>query len=268
VLTVSGNGFDPHRNNNFGVYVVFGPKSANYWTNANAFGAAKWVHPGAAASGGQDVLRPDGSFRTTLNVSAKYRDGDGKSIDCTATPCYVLTFAAHGVPDRSQDTTTRVTFAAPVAPPTTPPPTTTPPQHSSTVAPAPPRAVSSAAVPPGGTPSSISLPTSIPAQASGAFPGTATAPTGTAAPSPQGTTAIPSASPTEPTASTTTSTVTTSAPDEQTLQAELAANSARHNDSSGTTGWLPWTVGIAAIGAAGTGGVLLRRRHLADRRKS
>ncbi|MDX6740280.1 hypothetical protein [Actinocorallia sp. A-T 12471] len=110
-VSISGSGFDAKANNGFGVYVVFGPKPANYHLDANLFGAAKWVHTGGAGGGaGQAEMKADGSFSVTLSVQARYTDGNGKKVDCTVTKCYILTMAAHGVPDRSQDTSTPVSF--------------------------------------------------------------------------------------------------------------------------------------------------------------
>ncbi len=110
-VTISGSGFNATANNGFGIYVVFGPKKANFSQDANAFGAARWVHvKGGGAGPGQALLSKDGSFSTTLSVKARYTDGNGSEVDCLKTPCYILTFAAHGSPDRSQDTTTPLTF--------------------------------------------------------------------------------------------------------------------------------------------------------------
>ncbi|GAB2854146.1 hypothetical protein GCM10022221_62180 [Actinocorallia aurea] len=110
-VSISGSGFDAKANNAFGVYVVFGPKPADYHLDANLFGAAKWVHVGGAGGGaGQAEMTASGGFDVTLSVRARYTDGNGKKVDCTVTRCYVLTFAAHGVPDRSQDTSTPVSF--------------------------------------------------------------------------------------------------------------------------------------------------------------
>ncbi|URM96678.1 WxL domain-containing protein [Actinomadura madurae] len=110
-LAVRGSGFDPTANNRFGVYVVFGPKRDDYATNANAYQASKWVHLGATPSPGQDVMNADGTFDITLpGIKAAYTDGDGNHVDCLTTRCYVITMAAHGVPDRSQDSFTPVTF--------------------------------------------------------------------------------------------------------------------------------------------------------------
>ncbi|TDB93945.1 WxL domain-containing protein [Actinomadura sp. 7K534] len=110
-LTVSGSGFNPDANNGFGVYVVFGPKNADYATNAGTFQVSKWVHKNGAPSPGQDKMNADGTFNVTLpGVKAQYTDGNGVFHDCLKTQCYVITMAAHGVPDRSQDTFTPVTF--------------------------------------------------------------------------------------------------------------------------------------------------------------
>jgi hypothetical protein len=110
-VTVSGSGFSATANGGVGIYVVFGPKKANFHQDANVFGAARWVHPKGAGGGpGQAALSQDGSFSTTLSVKAQYTDGNGTKVDCLKTQCYVLTFAAHGSADRSQDTATPVTF--------------------------------------------------------------------------------------------------------------------------------------------------------------
>lgn len=111
-ITVTGSGFDPSKNNGFGVYVAFGPKSGDDWyLNANAFQATKWVHKNASGSAGQAKMNADGTFDVTLSgIKAQYTDGDGKDVDCLVTQCYILTLAAHGSPDRSQDTAVPVTF--------------------------------------------------------------------------------------------------------------------------------------------------------------
>lgn len=108
-ISISGSGFDPNRNNKVGVYVVFGPRRPDYHTNAGNYGAALWVHPGGAG-GGQARMSPSGTFSVSLTVKARYTDGNGRAVDCTRTRCYVMTFAAHGVPDRSQDTLVPLSF--------------------------------------------------------------------------------------------------------------------------------------------------------------
>ncbi|RAY17177.1 hypothetical protein DPM19_03230 [Actinomadura craniellae] len=111
-VRVTGSGFDPDKNNGFGVYVAFGPRSGDDWyLNANAFQVARWVHKNASSSPGQAKMNPDGTFDLTLaGIKARYTDGDGNQVDCLVTQCYILTLAAHGSPDRSQDTATPVTF--------------------------------------------------------------------------------------------------------------------------------------------------------------
>jgi len=112
-IEVSGTGFDPTEP---GIYVAFGPQDGGeWWTDAGRFQVAKWVHPGGSPSESQDTLDSDGSFDTTLSVSAVYTDGNGDRVDCREVTCYVLTLRAHGLPDRSQDTATPVSFG------TTPP---------------------------------------------------------------------------------------------------------------------------------------------------
>jgi len=106
-LTVNGSGFTA---NGLGIYVSFGPKRADYFSNAGNYQATKWVRMGATPSAGQDVLNADGTFSTTLDVSATYTDANGNDVDCRQIQCYVLTFAAHGSADRSQDTLVPVTF--------------------------------------------------------------------------------------------------------------------------------------------------------------
>jgi LPXTG-motif cell wall-anchored protein len=95
-----------------GVYVVFGPKEADFATNAETFRSAKWIHPGATPSAGQAPLAADGSFTTTIEVVAGYTTSSGRQIDCRVLGCSILTMAAHGVPDRSQDTQASLTFAS------------------------------------------------------------------------------------------------------------------------------------------------------------
>ena len=123
---MTGSGFDPNANTKFGVYAVFGPVDpATYFSDANRFLAAVWLHPGGGASGspGQGELNPDGTFSATLPpagglpLTAAYTDGNGAAVNCMTTQCYVITMAAHGVPDRSMDTCTPVSFAGGTAMP-------------------------------------------------------------------------------------------------------------------------------------------------------
>ncbi|WP_019632280.1 hypothetical protein [Actinomadura atramentaria] len=108
-LTVTGSGFDAKRNNAFGVYVVFGPRPANFFKDANLFASAVWVHPGGGGNG-QAPMSAAGSFSVRIAVKAKYTDGNGKAVNCLVSACYVMTMAAHGVPDRSQDAMVPIAF--------------------------------------------------------------------------------------------------------------------------------------------------------------
>ncbi|MDQ1711061.1 MAG: hypothetical protein QOE45_511 [Frankiaceae bacterium] len=111
-LTVRGSGFDPTANGGVGIYVVFGPKGADYSTNADRYEAAKWVRTAAFGGAGQSELRSDGTFEVTLpGLKAKYLDANDRLVDCYRDGCQVMTFTAHGIPDRGNDTFTPVSFA-------------------------------------------------------------------------------------------------------------------------------------------------------------
>jgi hypothetical protein len=111
-LTVRGSGFDRNANGGVGIYVVFGPKGDDYSTNADRYQAAKWVRSSSLGGSGQGELRADGTFEVTLpDLKAKYTDANGVLVDCYAVTCLVMTFTAHGVPDRANDTFMPVAFA-------------------------------------------------------------------------------------------------------------------------------------------------------------
>ncbi len=110
-ISVTGSGYDATAQSHGhlrGVYLVYGPKNGDFFTNANAFGAAAWLQPGNGMS-------LTGSFATTITVKPTYVDGAGNTVNCTVTQCYVATFAAHGSADRSQDVFVPVTFAGTAA---------------------------------------------------------------------------------------------------------------------------------------------------------
>ncbi|WP_439675488.1 hypothetical protein [Embleya sp. MST-111070] len=116
-FTVTGTGFDPVRDGGNGVYVAFGPKGTDWNTNPAPYQATKWVRTTPGTSPGQARLNADGSFSLTLDgMKAKYRNKDGVEYDCAVTTCHVVAFAAHGSPDRSQDTFVPVAFKAPTNP--------------------------------------------------------------------------------------------------------------------------------------------------------
>ena len=110
-LTVTGSGFDPAGNRGNGIYVVFGPivPAPTYYLDPSIYAAFKWVHPTGQDSSAESPMAADGSFSTTLEVPSSF-EGPMGSIDCTAVPCAVITFGAHGSQDRSQDTCTALTF--------------------------------------------------------------------------------------------------------------------------------------------------------------
>ncbi|MFC0314599.1 neocarzinostatin apoprotein domain-containing protein [Gordonia phosphorivorans] len=96
-VTVTGRGFST---SGPGVYVGIAQTDQHSSTDASAFG------PGTVfVSTANGKMAADGSFAVALPVSARF----GKA-DCTANACAVYTLAAHGSSDRSQDTSTRVTF--------------------------------------------------------------------------------------------------------------------------------------------------------------
>ncbi|MEU8263401.1 HtaA domain-containing protein [Micromonospora sp. NPDC048999] len=109
-ITVRGTGFDPDANNGAGIYVSFGPKVDEHWANASVLQVTKWVNKTNEPTDARDRMAADGSFTTTLPISAVYTDRNGNQVDCTQVQCYVITFAARGSADRSQDTFTPLTF--------------------------------------------------------------------------------------------------------------------------------------------------------------
>lgn len=108
-VSVTGSGFSTTGN---GVYVVFGPvtPAPDYYLDPSIYGAFRWVHAGAGGSPIEADLGADGSFATTLDVMSAFTTSAG-DVDCTLVPCAVITFAAHGSPDRSQDLCVALTFA-------------------------------------------------------------------------------------------------------------------------------------------------------------
>ncbi|WP_396290007.1 hypothetical protein [Curtobacterium sp. KT1] len=115
-VTVTGDGFDGNaQGRGFGVYVVYGPKQADYATNSGWFASAQWVSKSAFTAGG--------GFTTTIDIAKSYtadphHTGDAAStVSCdydttkTATAnaalgqyeCFVQTFSAHGVANDPAD---------------------------------------------------------------------------------------------------------------------------------------------------------------------
>lgn len=104
-LVVTGANFAP---TGTGIYVVFGPDPAlnpsTWFTDATLYQKALFLSAAA--------LAPNGAFERTLeDVTAVYTDGHGTVVDCHVVSCGIVTMKAHGVPDRTQDTFTPVSFA-------------------------------------------------------------------------------------------------------------------------------------------------------------
>ncbi len=110
-LTVAGQGFDAQANTGAGIYVVFGPITAapSYYTDPSIYGAFKWVYPGGVDSAATAPMTADGTFSTTLDIASSFVAPTG-TVDCSVVACGIITFAAHGAQDRTQDTCIEMTF--------------------------------------------------------------------------------------------------------------------------------------------------------------
>jgi len=125
-ITVNGSGFSTTEP---GIYVAIASTAKYDPADGEAFGTQKWVHVGATPSRGQDALNTDGTFSTTLDVKAVFGE-DEYATDCTVEQCAIYTLAAHGSTDRTQDTTTPISFGTGGS-------TSTPPPSSSAPSPTP-----------------------------------------------------------------------------------------------------------------------------------
>lgn len=106
-FTITGEHFAP---TGTGIYIAFGPDPAlnpEAWsTDAGLYQTAIWLNAAA--------LAPDGGFERVIEgMTAVYTDAHGAEVDCHVVSCGFVTMKAHGVPDRTQDTFTPVTFAEP-----------------------------------------------------------------------------------------------------------------------------------------------------------
>ncbi|MDI9914617.1 hypothetical protein [Rhodococcus sp. IEGM 1379] len=99
-VTVSGTGFSGAGS---GIYVGLVQDNKYSLTEAGAWMTTTWIKAANIV---------DGKWSTTVDVLAV----KGAS-DCLANTCSFYTIAAHGSADRTQDTTTPVTFKAPVTAP-------------------------------------------------------------------------------------------------------------------------------------------------------
>ena len=95
-ITISGTGFEGAAAGK-GIYVGVVQDNKFDPANAGTWGAQAFVRPAQIV---------DGRWTTTLNIKAI----EG-GADCTASPCSIYTVTAHGSTDRSQDTSTPISFA-------------------------------------------------------------------------------------------------------------------------------------------------------------
>ncbi|MDO4928875.1 MAG: neocarzinostatin apoprotein domain-containing protein [Corynebacterium sp.] len=99
VVHVTGRGFSTSGN---GIYVGVAEQSKFSTTNADVFSPdTTWV------TTARRNLKADGSFSIDLPVQAVFGDSN-----CQINSCAIYTFAAHGSPDRSQDTVTPISFGS------------------------------------------------------------------------------------------------------------------------------------------------------------
>lgn len=98
-ITVTGSGFSGAGD---GIYVGLVQDDKFSATDAGAWMTTKWLRS-------TDIV--GGSWSAAIDVEA-LKNGS----DCLVNTCSIYTVAAHGSTDRSQDTKTPVTFAAPVVP--------------------------------------------------------------------------------------------------------------------------------------------------------
>lgn len=121
VYTVTGSGFNASPGSP-GIYLAFGYKDLSnpaWYSNGGLYETAKYIRLTGPSpetnTGGR--LNADGTFSVTLKkgngspLTAAYTGAAGP-VDCTEVSCSVLTFAAQGSADRSQDTAVPITFAS------------------------------------------------------------------------------------------------------------------------------------------------------------
>ncbi|MDI9914618.1 hypothetical protein QM600_05075 [Rhodococcus sp. IEGM 1379] len=98
-ISISGSGFST---SGTGIYIGIAQSNRYSNTDASVFQDAKFIKP---------TDMPGGSWSTSLNVSSIFAGSD-----CQANACAIYTLAAHGSSDRSQDTSTPISFVGTPAP--------------------------------------------------------------------------------------------------------------------------------------------------------
>jgi hypothetical protein len=116
-FAISGSGFSATANGGLGVYVAFGPNPiynpSDWFNNISHYQTAVWVHPGGTGTNTNKNMNANGTFSFTMvkadgsPLTAQYG-----STDCQAIQCGIVTMAAHGSTDRSQDSFTAVSFSS------------------------------------------------------------------------------------------------------------------------------------------------------------
>ncbi len=115
-FAIAGSGFSATANGGLGVYVAFGPDPAlhpsDWFNNISHYQAAVWVHPGGTGTSTNKNMNANGTFNFTLtNADGSPLTASYGSTNCQQIQCGVVTMAAHGSTDRSQDSFRPVTFS-------------------------------------------------------------------------------------------------------------------------------------------------------------
>jgi hypothetical protein len=112
---VSGSGFSATANGGLGVYVAFGPDPAlhpsDWFNNISHYQTAVWVHPGGTGTATNKNMNANGTFSFTLtNADGSPLTATYGSTNCRQIQCGIVTMAAHGSTDRSQDSFRPISF--------------------------------------------------------------------------------------------------------------------------------------------------------------
>ncbi|MDR2454550.1 MAG: hypothetical protein LBD51_08480 [Bifidobacteriaceae bacterium] len=77
-----------------GIYLVYGPKRSDYYTNGDPYYDAVWLNSDGVY-GSPDF---DGEVfaDVEIDIAETYETAGGETIDCSDEPCYIQTFTANG----------------------------------------------------------------------------------------------------------------------------------------------------------------------------